>query len=273
MDEQGFRRAEAHHALRTVEGELLPPFGRHGGVGQVADGAVREFHRDGRIHVDQRAFRVDERVDGLRFQARRPQQDVINVAARVHEVSAAGQLRIGAPRSAGTEDPQAVLGDDDVNEAHVADDAVADHLPGLYEFALPVALVSDREHLACPFGVFDEITGVAGRRRHGFFHEDVQTRFQAGADLVRMARVGRGDDDPVQFLRVDHRLERRVVVQSLYGRPECLFQPVHRDRIGIEQRHDPDVFTGGQQPGVVAAHAARARNADTECFHVAQSSR
>ncbi len=245
-----------------AEGDLLPPLRREGGVGEAADGAIGELHGDRGLDIDERAFLVDERLHSLRLQAGDPEQHVVDVAARVHEVTAAGEGRVGAPRGARAEDIQAVLRDDHVDETDLADRPGLDQLARFDELAIPMPLVADRQHFAGLLRQGHQLAGVPRRRRHRLLDEHVQPRFQAGPDVGAVLGVRRRDHRRIQRLRGQQFFEGRVRLHPRRRRAERAQQPLARRRARVAERRHPRLLPPQRLPRVVVPHPSRADKPD-----------
>ena len=88
---------------------------------------------------------IDESVHRLWLQTGRPKENIIYMAASIHEMPTARELGVSTPGSSRTEDTETVLRNDDVDQSHVANYTVLDYLTSFDKFTFAMALVSDND--------------------------------------------------------------------------------------------------------------------------------
>ena len=216
-------------------------------------------------HVDVGALLVDEGLDAPWLEAGGPQQDVVDVAAGVHEVPPARQRRVGPPGGARKEDGQAVLGDDGVDQAYLADGAAEEQLAGADEASLSVSLVCDGQHLARDLGGVEDAAGIGGGGRHRLLDQDVQAGLQAPPHLLPVLGVRGGYDDGVEtsfreqlfpVLELRHLFAAEGAPQLRHGIP-----------VGVAERRDAGVVPLRDLVRVVPSHAAGPDDTCPDCRH------
>ncbi len=174
------------------------------------------------------------------------------MAAGVHEIAPARKRRVRPPRGARQKDGQAVLGDDDVDEAYLADGAAPQQLAGADEAPLSVSLVGDGQHLARGLGGVEDAACIGRGGRHRLLDQDVQAGLQALPHLLSVLRVRGGYDDGVETAFGEQLFPVRELCHLAAEGP---LQLRHRISIGVAERHYAGVVSLRDLMRVVPSHA------------------